>query len=130
MSKFALDGYCPVTLQEQHTLHPSQRGWTPGDERWGARHEGRVYLFVGPEEQRKFLENPNLYAPVLQGFDPVLAVDRNQMVPGLRKHGVYYEGRIYLFANEDTLRHFSSNLQRYSPQALQNVRRPTTGLTR
>ncbi|MCH8922621.1 MAG: thioredoxin fold domain-containing protein [Planctomycetes bacterium] len=129
ISRFALEGHCPVTLQEQQNLHPSQRRWTPGDERWGARHEGRVYLFAGPEEQRKFLDNPNRYAPVLQGLDPVLAFDRQQMIPGQRKHGVYYEGRIYLFANENTLQHFSTNPQRYNTRALQAVK-PQRGVQR
>jgi len=113
VGSFALDGYCPVSLQEQQILHPSQRRWTKGDERWGARHEGRVYLFAGPDEQRKFLADPIRYAPVLQGFDPVLVLDRQQKVFGQRQHGVYYEGHTYLFSSEATLSHFSSNPQKY-----------------
>lgn len=113
VGSFVLDGYCAVSLFDQQDLHPSQRRWIKGNKRWGARHEGQVYLFAGPDEQRKFLANPNRYAPVLQGFDPVMVLDRQQKVPGKRKHGVYFDGRIYLFANEDTLKHFSTNPDRY-----------------
>ncbi len=44
----ALEGYCPVTL-----VH--QRGWMQGDKRWGAQHQGQIYLFAGPQQQQQFL---------------------------------------------------------------------------
>ena len=117
----ALDGYCTVSLEEQQKIHPKQRRWVLGDKRWGAIHEGRTYLFAGPQEQRKFLEDPYRYAPVLNGNDPVLALDRGQMVAGRREHGVYFNGQIHLFSSEDTLRHFEQNPHRYTGEALRSV---------
>jgi len=105
-----LDGCCPVTLVEQ------QR-WVPGDRRWGAIHRGRTYLFVGPEEQRRFLADPDRYAPVLSGYDVVLAVEQGRQVPGTREHGVFFDGYVYLFADEITLRQFSDRPEYYADQA-------------
>jgi hypothetical protein len=53
-----LDGHCPVTLAERHH-------WQQGDPRIDAIHEGRSYLFVTQDEQRRFLESPGRYAPRL-----------------------------------------------------------------
>ena len=47
-----LEGYCPVTLTEKQQ-------WVLGDHRWGATHRGSMYLFLGPEEQRRFLADPD-----------------------------------------------------------------------
>lgn len=111
----ALDGYCAVELCER------QR-WAPGNRRWGAIHRGRTYLFAGPEEQRRFLENPDRYAPVISGDDVVLSVDRGQRVAGLRQHGVFFRGQVYLFANEATLDAFAKDPNRYAQQVLQAMR--------
>lgn len=97
----ALDGYCPVSLVDNKT------SWSLGDRRWGAIHLGRTYLFAGPEQQRRFLADPDRYAPVMSGNDIVLALDRGQTVPGSREHGLFYGERIYLFASEETLAVFS-----------------------
>ncbi len=44
-----LDGYCPVTLVEQEK-------WVKGDPKWGAHHRGRLYFFISPEAQQRFLD--------------------------------------------------------------------------
>ena len=93
-----LDGYCPVQLVEKEK-------WTRGDRRWGAIYEGRTYLFAGPEQQQRFLADPARYAPVNMGNDVVLMVDGRQTVAGRRAHGVYFDGHVYLFADEATLQH-------------------------
>jgi YHS domain-containing protein/thiol-disulfide isomerase/thioredoxin len=103
---WGLDGYCPVALCEKHT-------WVRGDRRWGAVHRGRTYLFAGPDEQRRFLANPDGYAPVVSGNDVVLAAEQGQIVPGMRQHGVFYQGRVYLFSSEATLQKFSLNPAAY-----------------
>jgi len=110
-----LDGYCPVTLCEQ------QR-WAPGNPRWGAIHRGRTYLFAGPEEQRRFFADPDRYAPVISGNDIVLATEQGRVVPGMREHGVFYQGRVYLFSEEGTLEKFSRNPAAYAAQALAALR--------
>jgi len=107
-----LDGYCPVTLCEHGT-------WGLGDTRYGMQHRGRTYLFSGPEELKRFRDNPDRYSPVLAGNDPVLELDQGQSVPGNRMYGLYCRGHIYLFASEETLQRFRQNENRYSTEALQ-----------
>jgi YHS domain-containing protein len=102
-----MDGYCPVTLTEQHV-------WRAGDRRWGVNHRGRTYLFGSAEAQRKFLADPEAYSPVLAGIDPVLAMDQGRSVSGQRRHGLFYENQVYLFSSEASLQRFSSNPKRYA----------------
>ncbi len=102
-----LDGYCPVTLVEKQK-------WVKGDPRWGAIHEGRTYLFAGPEEQKRFLAQFDKYAPVLSGCDPVKFVETGKLVPGQRAHGVFYRDQIYLFVDEASLQQFWSAPERYA----------------
>jgi YHS domain-containing protein/thioredoxin-related protein len=112
---FGLEGYCPVELCEK-------RRWVLGNRTWGAIHRGRTYLFAGPEEQRRFLADPDRYAPVISGDDVVMSLDRGQSVPGRREHGVFYQGQIYLFAGEESLGAFGKNPSRYADQVLQAMR--------
>jgi YHS domain-containing protein len=111
----ALDGCCCVSLWEKQT-------WVPGNVAFGAIHRGRTYLFAGPEEQRKFLADPDHYAPVVSGNDVVLAAEQGRAVPGRRQHGVYYGNRIYLFASEESLSKFSANPAAYANQVQEALR--------
>lgn len=113
---FALDRYCAVTLVEK-------RRWEVGDERWGAIHRGRTYLFVSQEAQKAFLANPDRYSPVYAGNDPVMRVDYQQDVPGKREHGAFYNNRIYLFTSEDTFQRFDRDPARYTADATRQVQR-------
>jgi YHS domain-containing protein len=122
-----LEGYCPVSLAEQQRLHPNQRRWVVGDRRWGATHQGRTYLFAGPEEQREFLDRPWLYAPAFAGDDPVLLIDQNRTVPGKREHGLYFNKQIYLFSEEGTLEHFRRDPRPYIEPPQQTGRRAPQG---
>jgi YHS domain-containing protein len=108
----ALDGYCPVSLVEQ------QR-WQVGDRRYGAIHRGRTYLFAGPEQQRKFLANPDRYSPAISGEDVVMALDHGQEVDGKRALGVEFQNRIYLFSSDASRQAFSQNPKRYAAEVLQ-----------
>ena len=103
----ALDGFCPVTLTES-------RAWKKGDPRWGVEHEGRIYLFTGPAEKQRFFDNPNQYSPVLSGMDVVLYMDRGEQRPGTREHGVFFEGRVYLFSSEESLQQFTGKPHQYA----------------
>jgi len=91
------------------------RVWTPGDKRWGAVHEGRVYLFSGPEQQQQFLASPHIYAPLMEGYDPVRFAETGQLVPGRREFGLYIDdpGPIALFADEAALERFHANSNYY-----------------
>ncbi len=101
-----LEGFCPVQLTDFGR-------WVPGNPQWGMIHEGRTYLFAGPAERAKFAANPDRYAPVFSGYDVVLAAERGVLVPGKREFGGWYRGRVYLFANEQTLRQFDQDPNRY-----------------
>jgi len=111
----ALEGFCPVTLLER-------RAWTTGNVAHGVVHRGQTYLFAGPEEAQKFLANPDAYAPVLSGLDPVLALDNQVNVPGRREFGVFSGNRVYLFSNEDSRSKFQQNPNRYAAEVLQAMR--------
>ncbi len=113
---FAMEGYCPVTLVES-------RAWKMGDRQWGARHEGRVYLFVGPDEQRRFLADPNRFSPVFAGMDIVLFVDGGQRQAGTREHGVFFADRIYLFSSEESLQRFTNKPHHYTATLSQGLGR-------
>jgi len=102
-----LDGYCPVTLVEQEK-------WVKGDRKWGARHRGRLYLFVSPAAQQRFLDSFEKYAPALSGYDPVKYSDQGALVEGKRAHGVFYRSQIYLFADEAGLQQFWADPERYA----------------
>lgn len=119
--QFAMDGYCPVTLMEHMK-------WQKGDPRWGAQHQGQVYLFSSQVEQQKFLSNPNQYSPVMSGIDPVAYLSKGQTVPGDRRFGLTYRGTLYLFSSEESLQTFWNDPMRYSSMvqqamASQNMRR-------
>jgi YHS domain-containing protein len=101
-----LDGNCPVTLMEK-------RKWTPGDIQFGAVHRGRTYLFASPEDQKKFLNDPDKYSPVMSGHDPVYLFEQGQYVLGRMEYGGFCGGRLYLFANAEARAAFEKNRQRY-----------------
>jgi YHS domain-containing protein len=97
--------------------------WALGDRAWGAVHRGRTYLFAGPEERARFLASPDLYSPVMSGIDPVLALDNQMVVAGKREFGVFgADRRIYLFADEASLKRFEQNPKRYAAEAVQAQR--------
>lgn len=103
----ALDGYCAVSLAEKER-------WVRGNPRFGVIHQGRTYLFAGPDEARRFYDDPDRYAPVASGDDVVLLAERGQRVPGRREHGAWYQGRVYLFSDETSYNKFAANPQRYA----------------
>jgi thiol-disulfide isomerase/thioredoxin len=117
--QIAMDGYCPVTLYDGNQ-------WVAGDQRWGARHRGSVYLFRDAAAQQKFLSDPDRYSPVLAGFDPVAFVDEHQYVTGSRRHGIRFQNRIVLFSSESGLRKFATQPDRYLATVQQAMRSTTT----
>jgi YHS domain-containing protein len=122
--KFAMDGYCVVSLVEQLHLPVNQQQWRKGDPRWGAEHRGKLYLFAGPAEQQKFLANPDYYTPVLLGFDPVLFVEQAQLIEGRREHGFTHEGRIYMFTSEQNLQKFWNSRDMFISRIQQAMNAP------
>ena len=108
----ALDGFCPVHLSDR-------RQWTQGDPRWGVIHRGRLFLFAGQAEQQAFWSDPDRYTPVASGNDTVQALDFGRAVEGRRDFGVFYEGRVYLFAGEESLQKFYQTPERYTAEVMQ-----------
>ena len=119
-----LDGFCPIELSDN-------RRWVWGDRRWGLIHRGRTYLFSGPEQRDRFDAAPDRYAPVSSGSDVVVVIERGETLPGRREHGAWFEGRVYLFSSETTLRKFDADPHRYVSAMLQRAestaRRPMYG---
>jgi YHS domain-containing protein len=72
-------------------------------------HRGTVYLFVGPDEQKRFLADPDRYSPALSGNDPVVAFDQGRLVQGTRQYGTFFGDRIYLFSSGENLAKFAQN---------------------
>ena len=111
-----LDGCCPVTLVEQ-------KRWAKGDTQWGAIHRGRTYLFASSEAQRRFLANPDAYSPVIEGNDPVLALDNRQLVPGSSDaRSVFRKARLPVLLRGDAASF------RAEPQTLRGRNRPGDAL--
>jgi len=115
-----LDGYCPVQLCDD--MMSGKLRWVLGNRLWGATHRGRTYLFAGPEQQRRFLAEPDRYAPVYSGNDVITAIEQGETVPGYREHGVFFGNQIYLFANEANLEKFRHNPDHYANVVLQAMR--------
>jgi protein disulfide-isomerase len=122
----ALDGFCPVSLERTMRLD-QQPKWVQGDPRWGILHEGRTYLFAGPEEQQIFYSNPYFYAPVLSGNDAVLQVEQGLQTPGAREFGARWRDRVYLFSCRENYDKFRANPTFYENEIIgsqQVVARP------
>jgi YHS domain-containing protein/thiol-disulfide isomerase/thioredoxin len=116
-----LDGFCPVTLLET-------KKWKKADPQFGAIHRGRTYLFASAQQQTKFLANPDAFAPVLSGYDPVRLATTGQLVEGKRAHGLITNGdnRIFLFADEASLEQFKRSQRDFAEQAYQAMQRSET----
>ncbi|MCA9178251.1 MAG: thioredoxin family protein [Planctomycetales bacterium] len=102
----ALDGFCAVTLK-------SREKWAKGDTRFGVVHRSRTYLFRSKQEQELFLADPDAYAPMLSGYDPVAYRKSGQLVAGHRAHGLTYKNHMFLFASEQSLEEFSASPEAY-----------------
>lgn len=111
----ALDGYCPVTLVNDNK-------WTQGDKRFGIIHRGQLYLFTSEAQKQQFWKDPDLYAPILSGSDPVAFAESGQSIAGSRRHGVFFRNQIYLFTSEQSLEKFWAAPQRYADIAHQAMR--------
>ncbi len=114
--KLALEGYCPVSLSQNEA-------WQLGDRRWGAIHRGRIYLFASPSHQQQFLDDPDRYSPVLSGYDPTKFIDQGEPVEGKRQHGMWFRGRMYLFAEEASLERFQRSPEYYAQKSYEIMMR-------
>ncbi|MBN2296391.1 MAG: hypothetical protein JXM70_28440 [Pirellulales bacterium] len=109
-----LDGYCPVDLVRGEV-------WTLGDSRFAVEFEGRTYHMCGPQQHRAFRSNPERYAPVNAGNDPVLSFEENARKAGRTESCAVFEGRLYMFVNAQTMARFQADPKRYT-RALQRAK--------
>jgi len=112
----AFGGCCPVTMK-------TVRKWAYGDAQFGAVHRGRTYLFAGAAERDQFLADPDAYAPVFAGLDPVLLIDRQQSVEGKRDFGYEYGGLFYLFSSKESMDKFAASPHTYAAGVRQAMSR-------
>jgi YHS domain-containing protein len=103
----ALDGFCPVELGDKGH-------WVAGNPQITAVHRGFTYRLSGDEQRKRFLANPERYAPMFSGEDPVLIVDGQRHVRGQTDYCVAYNGRLYMFSGAATLARFQTDPQRYT----------------
>ncbi|MDR1052737.1 MAG: DUF255 domain-containing protein [Planctomycetaceae bacterium] len=103
----AIEGYCPVVLCKKEE-------WIPGNPAYYAMYRGQVYRFSGQDAMEEFLKTPLKFAPVAMGEDVVMMIDRNKKVCGLRKYGVWFGGRVYLFASKESLNNFIAKPEYYA----------------
>ena len=118
-----MEGYCVVTLSEG-------AAWKKGDRRYGAIHRGKLYLFTGAEEQKKFLADPDRYSPALSGFDPVQFTEAGKLTDGKRAHGLTYNNQMFLFIDEPSLQKFQTDPRKYSETVYQAMLRSNSGNTK
>ena len=115
ITRLGMEGSCPVTLFEEDK-------WVTGDKRWGVRHRGRVYLFSNATAQQRFLSDPDLFSPILAGFDPVAFSDEGTYIEGERSHGIRFQDRIVLFSTEENLQRFAQAPTKYLDSVYQAMR--------
>lgn len=101
-----LDGYSPVSLY-------SWREWRKGKAEFTAYHKGITYRLSTETELKEFSANPEKYVPRLLGCDPVILQKTDRAVPGNTKFGAYYDGKLYLFQDEETRAEFKKSPMRY-----------------
>lgn len=61
---------------------------------------------------------------MLSGYDPVIYAEENRLVEGKREHGVFSGGRVYMFANEDTLISFREKIDHYTARSFEAMGLP------
>ncbi len=120
--RIALDGCCPVSIVDQVGVNGAQ--WVLGQPQFSAAYQGQIFNLASEQARQRFLADPDRYAPVTFGNDPVLAIDQGQMVAGNRTHALYFGDRMYLFANESTLTAFVNDRFRYSSAVMRQGGRP------
>ncbi|MGD1840403.1 MAG: YHS domain-containing (seleno)protein [Thermonemataceae bacterium] len=70
------------------------------------------------KEAQKRIDNFNLTKKkvAIEGYDPVAYFTENKAIKGNKAHAVYYEGVLYLFANDKNKTLFKKSPAKYEPQ--------------
>lgn len=120
-----LNGKCPVTLI-------TEGRWAEGDARYGIVHRNRTYIFESADKLATFRQNPDLYSPVLAGFDPVVYHEQGKLIEGLVENGIFMgrtpEQKVVLFKDAESRSKFQASPKEYMQtirQATQNAGKTT-----
>ena len=119
-TEVAMGGFCPVTLamaiEASKTSTSPNPAWVKGNGDFAVRHRGRVYHCVSEEALAKFLESPDLFAPVLSGCDLVEYSKSGKWIDGDCRFGFIDKetGRIFLFSSSLNCQEFVQNCESYS----------------
>ncbi len=106
-SDVALEGYCPVCIIEAKT-------WVRGNPRHQVTHDGRTYYFPSDKEKRMFEANAAKYVPALGGDCTVCYANAGKRIPGNIRHGVFHNGRLFLFPSDREKKEFLAHPRRYA----------------
>ena len=99
----ALNGYCVVGLK--------QRQFNVALSQFSSEFEDHTYHFASSQAKAEFDSSPAQYAPAYGGVDPVVWLERHEMVEG--KYLREFEGRFYLFSEKEKWETFKSTPQRF-----------------
>jgi YHS domain-containing protein len=106
----SLRGKCPVSLL-QHGK------WVDGNSKFGCIHRDRLYVFASAEKLATFRADPDLFSPVLAGYDPGVFHETGKLVEGQPEHGVFMgqapDQRILLFTDAATRDRFQKQPAAY-----------------
>jgi len=106
----ALQGHCPVTLVKE-------RRWVKGNQAWGCFHRDRLYFFKSQADQQEFQQAPDVFSPLLAGFDPVVFTQTGQLVDGKEEHGAFLGNpphfRVVLFSSHESRDQFEADPKKY-----------------
>ncbi len=108
----ALGGDCMVTFAET-----GER--VVGDVHLGLQHGQRLFFFAGPEQRKRFREDPSRFVDAdlaHQGNCIVSKIDRQHQVQGLPETVVTVGGLRYFFLGAQQQAQFLANLQRYGAE--------------
>jgi YHS domain-containing protein len=99
----ALKGYCIVAMKA--------RQFVVARPEFSSVYEDRLYQFANADNKAAFDRNPESFAPVYAGIDPVEWLKTHKMVEGkfLRE----FEGRFYLFSSKENWETFKASPQRF-----------------
>lgn len=98
-----LRAHCPVAMAEHRLEKASSAIHT--------EYEGRTYRFASEEAKAKFLNDPERYAPVLNGYCVVTFAKTGEKVVGncCRDHG----GKQYWFVNKEAREEFKADPEHF-----------------
>ena len=102
-----LDGYCPVCIV-------AGKGLVKGDESIHSVQDGKKYLFPSQEVKEMFDADLVKFTPVLGGDCVVCLKMLGKRVPGKPEFSSVYEGRLYLFPDNDVKSKFDAAPQNFA----------------